>query len=273
LAATGKIGRYQGVVPRANRYFVPGQIYHLTHRCHDRQFLFRFARDRDAYRQCLWESLRQARVSVLAYCITSNHTHVLVRAGATEAISDWMQELEGEFAQAYNRRKRRSGAFWGDRYHCTMIEKGAHLWRCMVYIDLNMVRAGAVKHPSQWPWCGYREWAGLRRRYRVVDQRECLQLCGAADVAEFQRHYECLIQERLARDMAREPQWTESIAVGSRAFVDEIARGITCRQRLESTAVDASAWVLREFFNGAAGVPGGKGQGVKIGCKLAPRAV
>jgi putative transposase len=49
----------------------------FTHRCHDRQFLFRFAQDRDGYRQALWETLRQAAVSVLAYCITSNYTHVL----------------------------------------------------------------------------------------------------------------------------------------------------------------------------------------------------
>ena len=40
-----------GCVPRANRYFVPGKFYHLTHRCHDRQFLFKFGRDRNQYRQ------------------------------------------------------------------------------------------------------------------------------------------------------------------------------------------------------------------------------
>jgi len=163
-----------------------------------------------------------------------------------------MQHLEGEFAQGYNRRKQRSGAFWADRYHCTMIEEGEPLWRCMVYIDLNMVRAGVVKHPSQWAWCSYGEWTGLRRRYRVVDQRECLELCGGADASGFRIHYEHLIQERLARDLAREPQWTESIAVGSRRFVDEIAQTISCRQQLERLPGEGSAWVLRECLDGAA---------------------
>ena len=77
LPVTLKNRCYTGLVPRANHYFVPGKVYHLTHRCHDRQFLFRFARDRDGYRQALWETLQQAPVSVLAYCIIANHTHVL----------------------------------------------------------------------------------------------------------------------------------------------------------------------------------------------------
>ena len=43
-------------MPRANRYYLPGTTHHLTHRCHNRQFLFRFAIDRDAYRRILWQT-------------------------------------------------------------------------------------------------------------------------------------------------------------------------------------------------------------------------
>ena len=113
-------------MPRANRYFVPGKFYHLTHRCHNREFLFKFARDRNQYRQLLWSSVRNYPITVFAYCVTSNHTHVLVRSESESAVSQWMQQTEGEFAQSYNRRKGRSGAFWGDRYHCTLIEEGPH---------------------------------------------------------------------------------------------------------------------------------------------------
>lgn len=233
-------------MPRAHRYFVPGKIYHLTHRCHNRAFLFRCVRDRDGYRHALWSSLREAQVSVLAYCITCNHVHLLVRSEETEAVSRWMQQVEGEFAQAYNRRKHRSGAFWSDRYHCTMVEGGEYLWRCMVYIELNMVRAGVVKHPGQWPWCSYQEWTGVRRRYRVVEQAECLRVSGAANPGVFRSHYGQLIEDRLARDLVREPPWTESIAVGSQAFVEEIASTISSRQRLETAPCGAHTWMLRE---------------------------
>ena len=134
-----------------------------------------------------------------------------------------------------------------DRYHCTMIEEGPHLWNAMVYIDLNMARAGVVTHPAQWPWCSYSEWFGFRRRYEVVDCNESLRVLGGVSLEEFRANYEALIQARLAKDaMAREPHWTESIAVGSRAFVESIAQTVTHRQRLDYSTVGESGWVLRE---------------------------
>jgi len=69
---------------------------------------------------------------------------------------------------------------------------------------------------------------------------------GGATDGEFRTNYESLIQTTLARDMAREPHWTESIAVGSRTFVDSIAQTVSCRQELEYLPIGESAWVLRE---------------------------
>ena len=56
---------------RANRYILPEQIYHVTHRCHDRSFLLRCARDRDAYRAMLRDRAGRFGVVVLGYCLTS----------------------------------------------------------------------------------------------------------------------------------------------------------------------------------------------------------
>ena len=103
-------------MPRANRYFIAGQIYHLTHRCHDRRFLFNFARDRNAYRLKLREAAEHFKVSLLDYCLTRNHVHLLACADTREGISAFMQMAQGQFAQSYNRRRRRTGAFWEDRY-------------------------------------------------------------------------------------------------------------------------------------------------------------
>lgn len=80
--------------------------------------------------------------------MTSNHIHLLVRDRGHGEIASSMQLVAGRTAQAYNLRKRRSGAFWEDRYHATAVDTGEHLARCVVYIDLNMVRAGAVDHPA-----------------------------------------------------------------------------------------------------------------------------
>jgi putative transposase len=233
-------------MPRANRYFVPGHVYHLTHRCHNRQFLLRFARDRDDYRNRLRQISARLNVSLLDYCQTSNHVHLLSRSEDPDQISRFMQVLEGEFAQAYNRRKNRSGAFWSDRYHSTIIQPDGHLMRCMVYIGLNMRRCGVAAHPRDWPWCGYHELSGSRRRYRILDMERVLELCGGISASEFRDNYEAMIEERIARDLAkREPQWTESIAVGSEAFIREVAKRIQGRQELEIRP-EGLDWCLRE---------------------------
>ncbi len=68
-----------------------------------------------------------------------------------------MQLIAGRTAQEYNRRKGQQGAFWEDRYHATAVQADEHLHRCMVYIDLNMVRAGVAKHPEKWKESGFCE--------------------------------------------------------------------------------------------------------------------
>lgn len=239
-------------MPRANRYIIPGRTYHLTHRCHNRAFLLKFERDREAYRNMLRERLTRYRVSLLTYCITSNHVHLLVHADrgrSTQEISDLMQCLEGDFAQHFNLRKRRNGAFWGDRYHATMIDGGEYLWSCVKYIDLNMVRAGVVKHPREWAWTGYQELMALRTRYRVVDQERLLELLGGREPEEFRKNYEVAIQEAVNRhQLERDAKWTESLAVGCEAFVKEVGRQI--RNRMGVELVDEQSgdgtWLVRE---------------------------
>ena len=86
-------------MPRANRYILPGRIYHLTHRCHDRQFLFRFAKDRDGYRRRLREAIGSVGASLLTYNITSNHVHLLTYAEDSRQIAEMIQQAAGEFAR------------------------------------------------------------------------------------------------------------------------------------------------------------------------------
>ena len=66
-------------MPRANRHFLPGHVWHLTHRCHERDFLLRFARDRDNDLRWLYEARKRFGLCVLNYMVTSNHIHLLVK--------------------------------------------------------------------------------------------------------------------------------------------------------------------------------------------------
>jgi putative transposase len=127
---------------------LPGQVWHITHRCHQREFLLKFGRDRQRWRYWLFEARKRFGLSVLNYVVTSNHVHLLVVGRGQGEIARSMQLIAGGTAQEYNQRKQRRGAYWEDRYHATAVDTDGYLARCMTYIDMNRVRAGAVSHPA-----------------------------------------------------------------------------------------------------------------------------
>jgi putative transposase len=141
-------------MPRANRHFLPGHVWHITHRCHQKKFLLQFARDRQPYLRWVFEAKKRYGLSVLDYMVTSNHVHLLIKDTGRNVIARSMQLIAGRTGQEYNQRKTRQSAFWEDRYHDTAIETDAHLRYCIVFIDLNMVRAGVVNHPLKWCTAG-----------------------------------------------------------------------------------------------------------------------
>jgi putative transposase len=90
----------------------------------------------------------------------------------------------------------------------------------MVYIDLNMVRAGVVVHPSEWPFCGYNEIQNPRERYSLIDQSSLIELFNMGSMDKLRRTYGDWVEEALEKQgRERQPQWTESIAIGAEAFV------------------------------------------------------
>jgi putative transposase len=120
----------------------------------------------------------------------------------------------------FNKRKGRKGAYWEDRYHATAIEADKHLYQCLVYIDLNMVRAGVVEHPSEWGFCGYNEILAPRKRYALIDYDGLRSLLNFDSRDDMGAAYRGWIEETLGEgNSLRDGKWTESVAVGSEAFV------------------------------------------------------
>lgn len=170
----------------------------------------------------LFKAKKRYGLKVITYAVTCNHIHLLVVDSRKELISKSMQLLSGSTGQAYNKRKNRKGAFWEDRFYTTAIESGVHLLRCMAYIELNMVRAGAVKHPKDWEFCGYNEILDPPTRYRLIDRKALLSCCGITDPDKFRTYYKDLVEYTLKHgSLNRESLWTRNLAVGSRQYIEQ----------------------------------------------------
>lgn len=234
-------------MPRAHRHFLPGYVWHITHRCHKQEFLLKFARDRKRWIHWLFEAKKRYGLCVLNYIVTSNHIHLLVMDTGNDTIARSMQLIAGRTAQEYNQRKGRKGAFWEDRYYATAIETDAHFIKCLTYIDLNMVRAGAVKHPLQWPHAGYHEIQSPRLRYAIVDSVELARLCGLpTHEALTAAHRQWVEHELQCATMIRNPSWSDAVAVGSKDFIYRVHTELGVRANGKRSEQEGTGYVLRE---------------------------
>jgi len=233
---------------RANRHYIPGQIWHITHRCHKREFLLKLIKDRRRLIQWLFEAKRRYGLVILNYTVTSNHIHLLVfDEKGRDVIPQSVKLVAGRMGQEYNLRKKRKGAFWEDRYHATAVETEQHLLRCLVYIDLNMVRTGVVSHPSEWPFCGYNEIQKPRRKNVLIDNQKLAGLVGFESYESFRKTHQELVNESLANsNNCRQPEWTESIAVGSESFIGAIKEKLGVHAKGRKIIKKGGGFQLRE---------------------------
>jgi len=208
-------------MPRADRHYLPGHVWHITHRCHQHEFLLKFARDRRRCTGWLFEAKKRYGLSVLNYIVTSNHFHLLVYdTGTPRIIPKSLQLIAGRTAQEYNLRKGRKGSFWEDRYHATAVACDGHLAECLIYIDLNMVRAGVVDNPSDWECSGYHESLMQRQRYRIIDSERLVHLLGMEDEASLAERRRRWIDAKIQEGgTERESVWTQGVAVGGEEYL------------------------------------------------------
>jgi putative transposase len=234
-------------MPRANRCFLPDHVWHITHRCHKKEFLLKFARDRRRWLYWLFEARKRFGLCVLNYVVTSNHIHLLVRDRGDGKIARCMQLIAGRTGQEYNQRKGRNGAYWEDRYHATAVDTEAYFARCLVYIDLNMVRAGVVTHPAQWSACGYREVQDPPKRYGIIDLPVLMDLLGLSDLAQLQRTRAQWVEEALQTNIhRREAHWSESLAVGGQTFVEGVKARLGIGARYREIRQEGQVYRLKE---------------------------
>ena len=233
---------------RANRHHVPGQIWHLTHRCHDKSFLLRAQVDRRRWMYWLFQARRRFGLSVLDYTVTHNHVHILVRDTGGDTIPRSMQLVAGRTAQEFNLRQGRGGAFWQDRYHATAVQDDIHLARCLVYIDLNMVRAGVVAHPERWRHGGYFELQHPRRRGGRLDYPALMKALDLGSMRELQEARRSWVDQRLEekRPLTRESAWTEGLAVGGMSYALGMQRRLVVRHPGRRTVKEECGYVVRE---------------------------
>jgi putative transposase len=125
--------------------------HHVTQRGNARQFILNSDAERTVYLDLLRQSVQLHSLSVIGYCLMSNHVHLVVIPRQAAAMAKALKEAHGRYATYWNAAHASSGHAWQGRFYSCPLDTG-HLWEALRYAELNPVRAGLVAHAEQWKW-------------------------------------------------------------------------------------------------------------------------
>jgi putative transposase len=152
-------------MPRRARIDAPGALHHVIIRGIERGKIFRDDKDRDEFVRRAGLVFGGSSTACYAWALIPNHAHLLLRTG-NEPIATSMRRLLTGYAVYFNRRNRRHGQLFQNRYKSILCQEDAYLLELVRYIHLNPLRAGlvnALEELSFYPYSGHSALMGKRR--------------------------------------------------------------------------------------------------------------
>lgn len=164
-------------MPRHPRPRISNAIYHVTARGNRRAPILTTQAEFRRFLALLSETIELFGWKCLAYCLMTNHYHLLVRTPKPN-VSEGMQRLNAAYARWFNRRHGYEGHLFQRRFHSALVESDWHLLEACRYIVLNPVRAGLTSHPGEWRWSSYRATARASSDETSLALEEVLRFFG-----------------------------------------------------------------------------------------------
>lgn len=140
---------------RRLRQVVPGIALHVIQRGVNRVPCFRIEADYLVYLSNLRQLSSKHGCAVHAYCLMTNHVHLLLTPNDTESCTKLMRDLGQRYVPYFNWRHERTGTLWEGRFRSCIVESARYVLACYRYIELNPVRALMVDNPAEHPWSSH----------------------------------------------------------------------------------------------------------------------
>lgn len=136
-------------------------IYHVTARGINKEHIFNQIRERSYFKEILKKYLNKYDVKIYAYCIMSNHIHLVIQS-ELQTLSLFMSRILAEYAEYYNYKHQRNGHVFQNRFGSECIENTRYLWNCIRYVHLNPVKAQVVNKSYSYAFSSIREYVNAK---------------------------------------------------------------------------------------------------------------
>ncbi|MBO1924370.1 transposase [Thiomicrorhabdus sp. 6S3-12] len=207
---------------RLERITPAGVPVYLIQRGNNRQVIFADESDFKAYLHWLQEYSEKFSVSIHAWCLMTNHVHLLCTGDADDSISKMMQSIGRQYVRYFNHKYQRTGTLWEGRFRSCLVDADSYLFELYRYIELNPVRASMVESPDEYPWSSYRINAlGVESDLCTPHERYlALGNSGYERQKSYRDVFQILTSKPLIEDIRQSTN--KGMAIGSEKFKTEI---------------------------------------------------
>lgn len=142
-------------MPRIAKKYMKELFFHIIAQGINKEYIFENNIDKKQYEKLILLCQKKANINILAYCIMSNHVHILIKVKVSENMSEFMHKVNTTYAIYYNKRYNRTGYVFKNRYKSQTIQSIKHLYRCIDYIHDNPVKAGICKNRNYYEFSSF----------------------------------------------------------------------------------------------------------------------
>ena len=173
-------------MPRFPRNYLKTSFFHVMSQGINKNFIFEDSIDIKFYIKNMYEIKDKYNVKIIAYCIMNNHVHMLLETAGVENLSKYMHCLNTRFGQYYNKKYKRVGYVFRDRYKAEGIYSEKQLYNCVKYIYDNPVKAEICKKPEEYKFSNYKKIDFIDdEEYAFIDVEEDKEIICEKLVKEF----------------------------------------------------------------------------------------
>ena len=206
---------------RPLRIQYPDAWYHVMNRGRRGEDVFTGKKDYNAFINLLKELVEDYNVKIAAYCLLSNHYHLLVQT-PTANISRAMRHLNGVYTQRFNKINHCDGQLFGGRYKSILVDADSYLLELLRYIHRNPLESGMVNNINKYTWSSHKAYLSGSKKWDWLHKKYVLSLFsrnGGESIRRYKQFVSKGTLEEINQILARKKLPT---VIGSNSFVEKI---------------------------------------------------